>query len=96
MATVGTFTKTQKGFIGTIRTLTLDGKVTLSLFDSDKDNAPDYRITAKGGEIGVAWYRLSQAGNKYIACKLDDTSFAAPVYANLFERGETYSMVWNR
>lgn len=96
MATIGTFTKTQKGFTGTIRTLTLSGDVTLTPVGSDKENAPDYRITAHGAEIGVAWYRLSQAGNEYIACKIDDPSFAAPVYANLFERGETYSLVWNR
>lgn len=96
MATIGTFTKTQKGFTGTIRTLTLDGKVTLTPVESDKENAPDYRITAHGAEIGVAWYRPSHAGDGYIAYKLDDPSFATPVYANLIERGDKHSLIWNR
>ncbi|HQT65790.1 MAG TPA: DUF736 family protein, partial [Acidocella sp.] len=34
----------------------------------------------------------------YISVKLDDPSFSAPIYANLFddESGEGYTLIWSR
>ena len=44
-------------------------------------------------EIGAAWSKRSSEGRDYLSVKLDDPSFMAPIYANLFddEGGEGYS-----
>ena len=40
----------------------------------------------------------NDSGREYLGLKLDDPSFAAPIYANLFddEDGEGYSLIWSR
>ena len=47
MANIGTFTRTNSGFTGTIRTLTLNVKVNI-VHDEHKasDAAPDFRVLA--------------------------------------------------
>ncbi|HQT90111.1 MAG TPA: DUF736 domain-containing protein, partial [Acidiphilium sp.] len=49
-------------------------------------------------EIGAAWSKRSNEGRDYLSVKLDDPSFNAPIYANLFddEGGEGYSLIWSR
>ena len=49
-------------------------------------------------EIGAAWSKRSNEGRDYLGLKLDDPSFNAPIYANLFadEDGESYSLIWSR
>ena len=49
-------------------------------------------------EIGAAWEKRSNEGRDYLGLKLDDPSFTAPIYANLFqdEGADTYSLVWSR
>jgi hypothetical protein len=46
-------------------------------------------------EIGAAWSKRSEEGRDYLSLKLDDPSFNAPIYANLFddEEGDGY---WSR
>ena len=61
MATIGTFTKTDNGFAGTIQTLGLKAtKVTVSSVEKSADTAPDFRIKAGAVEIGAAWHRTSK------------------------------------
>ena len=36
-------------------------------------------------EIGAAWSKPSREGRDYLSVKLDDPSFNAPIYANLFD-----------
>jgi uncharacterized protein (DUF736 family) len=36
-------------------------------------------------EIGVAWSKRSSEGRDCLSVKLDDPSFNAPIYANLFD-----------
>ena len=42
--------------------------------------------------------RLSWRCDSYLSAKLDDPTFAAPIFANLFddEGGETFSLIWSR
>ena len=42
--------------------------------------------------------KRSTEGRDYLRLKLDDPSFTAPIYANLFdeEDGETFSLIWPR
>ena len=49
-------------------------------------------------EIGAAWSKRSGEGRDYLSVKLDDPSFNAPIYANLFdeEGGESYTLIWSR
>ncbi|PTX36088.1 uncharacterized protein DUF736, partial [Allosediminivita pacifica] len=48
--------------------------------------------------IGAAWSKRSGEGRDYLGLKLDDPSFTAPIYANLFddEDGESYALIWSR
>lgn len=67
--------------------------------DKSSANAPDYRVYAGGAELGAGWIEQGQNGGKqYIAVKLDDPSFAAPVRAAFFENTEegTGVLMWSR
>lgn len=97
MTTIATFTKTDKGYTGEIRTLALKAKVTLSPSKNGSNKAPNYRVLTTGDiEIGGAWKRKSKGGKAYLSIRLDDPSFAAPVYANLIERDGKYLLIWKR
>jgi len=47
---------------------------------------------------GAAWPKTSRDDRAYLSVKLDDPSFTAPIYANLFddEDGEGYTLIWSR
>ena len=49
-------------------------------------------------EIGAAWSKRSNEGRDYLSVKLDDPSFNAPIYANLFddEDSEGFTLIWSR
>ena len=98
MATIGTFTKTSAGFNGTIQTLNLKAKVSIAPVEKSSDTAPDYRVYIDKVEIGAGWTRTSQGKREFVSVKIDDPSFAAPIYANLFddEGGEGYTLLWSR
>jgi uncharacterized protein (DUF736 family) len=99
MATIGTFTKNEQGFTGTIRTLALNVKTTIRPVDKEHDKAPDFRIYAGQTEFGAAWKKSSREGREYISAKLDDPSFAAPIYATLTEAEEgsdSFNLIWSR
>ncbi len=100
MATIGTFTKTEDSFVGTIRTMTINVKTKIvPNNDKTKDSAPDYRVYAGGAELGAGWMEESKEdGKPYLALKLDDPAFGGPMRAALFENVEegTGVMVWNR
>ncbi|MBR0799411.1 DUF736 family protein [Bradyrhizobium jicamae] len=48
--------------------------------------------------MGAAWSKRSGEGRYYLSLKLDNPSFNAPIYANLFddEDGEGYTLLWSR
>ena len=99
MANIGTFTKTEQGFVGEIVTLSFQARnVRLVPEPSTSDNAPSHRVYVGRAEIGAAWAKRSNEGRDYLGLKLDDPSFTAPIYANLFddEGGEGYSLIWSR
>ena len=54
MATIGSFTKTDTGFSGAVKTLTLNVKATFRADDKENDKAPDFRIFAGATEFGAA------------------------------------------
>jgi uncharacterized protein (DUF736 family) len=100
MATIGTFTKTGEQFTGEIITLSVQArKVRIILAERrPSDSAPSHRVFVGQAEIGAGWTKTSQGGREYLALKLDDPSFAAPVFANLIagEDGESHRLIWSR
>ena len=100
MANIGSFKKSGNEFQGEIVTLSVQTKnVRIVPQDTNgNDNAPSHRVYVGRAEIGAAWSKRSNEGRDYLAVKLDDPSFNAPIYANLFddEDGKTYSLIWSR
>lgn len=101
MATIGTFKKTANNeFVGDIVTLGVQAKGVRVIPDSNRanENAPSHRVFVGRAEIGAAWTKESNEGRAYLGLKLDDPSFTAPIYANLFddEDGEAYNLIWSR
>lgn len=99
MATIGTFTTSESGFNGSIRTLALNVKARIARVESPSDRGPHFRIYAGNVELGAAWQKLSaETERDYLSVKLDDPSFPAPIYATLSEvEGEDgFQLVWSR
>jgi hypothetical protein len=65
---------------------------------SQRQTASTLREGVGRAEIGAAWSKRSNEGRDYLSVKLDDPSFNAPIYANLFndEDGETFTLIWSR
>ena len=99
MANIGSFKKIGNDFQGEIITLSLQVRgVRIAEINRSNDNAPSHRIYLGRSEIGAAWSKRSEEGRDYLSLKLDDPSFNAPIYANLFddEGGEGYTLLWSR
>lgn len=98
MAQIGTFTRNENGsFNGTIQTLTLNVKATIRPADKDNEKAPDYRVFAGTVEFGAGWKKTSREDREYLSIKLDDPSFAAPLYASLIEAEDgDQRLIWSR
>jgi uncharacterized protein (DUF736 family) len=100
MANIGTFTSTSDGFKGEIVTMSVQQKNVRIVREAqgDNENAPSHRVFVGRAEIGAAWSKQSREGRDYLSVKLDDPSFVAPIYANLFddEDGKTFNLIWTR
>ena len=99
MATIGSFKKSENGdYAGAVKTLALNVKARITPVEKTNDKAPDFRIYAGRTEFGAAWKKTSNEGREYLSLKLDDPSFTAPIFANLFddEDGEGSSLIWSR
>ena len=97
MANIGSFKKVGSSeFQGEIVTLSVQTKGVRIVPETNRsnDNAPSHRVYVGRAEIGAAWSKRSEEGRDYLSLKLDDPSFNAPIYANLFndEDGEGYTL----
>jgi len=99
MATIGSFKKVGNDYQGEIVTLYLQAKGVRIVAETSpsNDKAPSHRVFVGRAEIGAAWSKRSEEGRDYLSLKLDDPSFNAPIYANLFddEGGEGYTLLTN-
>ena len=96
MATIGTFTSTENGFTGSIRTLALNVKARIARVENPSDKGPQFRVYAGSVELGAAWQKTSEQGRDYLSVKLDDPSFPAPIYASLVDADDGYNLIWSR
>ena len=96
MATIGTFTKTNAGFNGTIQTIGLKATVAITPVEKRGESQPDFRVFVGEVEIGADWARASKGGRDFVTVKRYDPSFAAPIYANLIERDGSHELIWSR
>lgn len=98
MAIIGTFTKDGENFVGSIVTLALKAKATIQSVVKATDSAPDYRVFSGGVEIGAAWSRKSQQGERpYLSVKLDDPSFGGAIFCRLVYGAEGgHHLMWSR
>ena len=100
MANIGSFKKSGAEYQGEIVTLSLQTKGVRIVPDLNRsnDNAPSHRVYVGRAEIGAAWSKRSNEGRDYLSLKLDDPSFNAPIFANLFddEDAETFTLIWSR
>ena len=100
MANIGSFKKSGNEFQGAIVTMSVQTKGVRIIPETNRanDKAPRHRVYVGRAEIGAAWSKRSNEGRDYLSVKLDDPSFNAPIYANLFddEDGEGYTLIWSR
>lgn len=101
MAQIGMFAKNSDGtYTGEIITLSLQTKNVRLVPEANRpsDASPTHRVLVGRAEIGAGWTKTSAEGREYLGLKLDDPSFAAPIYANLFDDvdGKTSSLIWSR
>lgn len=98
MAKIGSFRQVSGELRGQIMTLTIQAKSVRIVADEQASgNAPSHRVYIGEAEVGAAWSKRTSDDRPYLSVKLDDPSFTAPVFAQLFagEDGE-YDLVWNR
>ncbi|MDI7776585.1 DUF736 domain-containing protein [Asticcacaulis sp. EMRT-3] len=99
MATIGTFTKTENGYTGSVKTLNLNAKAQIVAVEKDNERSPDYRVYSGTIEIGAGWTKTARESNRdYVSLKLDDPSLPAPIFGSLVqaEDSETYNLIWSR
>ena len=100
MPVIGTFTRVQDGYTGSITTLALNAKVSIRLNAGKQGrNAPDFLIMVGTVEVGAAWRRTSHGSTKeYLRVKLDDPLLPEPIWGALLEPGEdgVARLLWRR
>ena len=100
MSNIGTFTKSGDTYNGEILSIGFQTKNVRILPEdpSTNENAPSHKVFVGAVELGAAWSKISREGRKYLSLKLDAPSFAAPIYASLFDEddGKTYNLIWTR
>lgn len=80
MPAIGYVTKQANGgYKGQLKTLSLRAEIEIVPNTSkNADNHPDFRVLAKGYEIGAGWRRTSESsGNEYVSLSLAAPEFGA-------------------
>lgn len=98
MTKIGSFKKVSGELKGQIVTLSVQAKAVRIVPDENANgNAPSHRVLVGDIEVGAGWEKRTQDDRPYLSIKLDDPSFAAPIYAQLFEgEGGEHDLVWTR
>lgn len=96
MTTIGNFTRTNDRFIGSLKTLSLSISAEfVALAPSEK--GPDFRVISGAIELGAAWTKSRKDGGSYLFVRLDNPTFASPIFASLVEtRDGDHALIWSR
>jgi hypothetical protein len=72
-------------------------RTTCTATDDRLESHRPRRPSSRRAEIGAAWPKRSTDGRDYLSVKLDDPSFNAPIFADLFDGDDdTYNQIWSR
>ncbi len=99
MAKIGSFKQVSGEFRGQITTLMLQAPSVRIIADEQATgNAPSHRVyIGESIEIGAGWSKRTNDDRPYLSLKLDDPSFVAPIFAQLFEgENSEHDLFWNR
>jgi uncharacterized protein (DUF736 family) len=100
MAVIGTFTQAKDGgWVGTIRTLTINTKVRLVPNDDRTSRkVPAFRVFVGHSRIGEAWEAKTGGLNPkdYLKVRRDDPTLPEPITAAIFPSEEAAQMLWTR
>lgn len=98
MAKIGSFKKISGELKGQIVTLSVHAKSVRIVADENASgNAPTHRVYVGDAEVGAGWSKRTNDDRPYLSVKLDDPSFTAPIFAQLFEGdGGEFDLVWTR
>ena len=92
------FAKSKDGYTGLITTASFNMQAKLVPVQRESEKSPDFRVLTSTFEFGAAWKKTSQNGRDYLSVRLDDPSFAAPIFANLVEgeNANDHILIWSR
>jgi uncharacterized protein (DUF736 family) len=104
MAHIGQFTRTRTGYVGRLKTLSVEVDLSLIATEpSEAENTPDYRAVIghddQSLDIGAGWKRTGEKAGDYVSVLLDDPMLPRPINANLFRSlsdQTLFLLVWNR
>ncbi len=98
MTKIGSFKKVSGELRGQIITLSVQAKsVRIVQLSDPTGNAPSHRILVGEAEVGAAWSKRTNDNRPFLSVKLDDPSFTAPIFAQLFDNDEgEFDLVWSR
>ena len=99
MATIGQFRVVDKGYEGTISTLSMARKVQIVPNTKKKnEGSPDFFIKTGKCDLGFAKHKMFEGDTPraYLSVFLDDPSFQEPIWAALFESDGKADLVWSR
>ena len=96
MAIIGNFTKQDSSYTGSLATLAVKAKVSITPVEKSGEKAPDFRVYTGNVEIGAAWSATSKEGKAYLSVKLDDPSFAKAILCRLVQTDKGHALVWTR
>lgn len=102
MPAIGYVSRTQNGFKGQLKTLSIRADIEIVSVSKRADSQPDYRVVAGDVEIGAGWVRHSEtSGNDYVSLSLAAPEFGPRrLYANLGRAAgqdseDTFAVIWN-
>ena len=99
MSVIGHFVADTDGYVGSIRTLTIQAKLRLVAIDNKtKEDGPDFRILFGLQDVGAAWKAKTHEAEPrdYLSAMIDDPMFPEPLRGALFEDNGKLSLVWRR
>jgi uncharacterized protein (DUF736 family) len=99
---LGFFTELDdKAFSGIFRTISITTQLSIVPIDRTNDQAPDYRVTANGVEVGDGWSRQARdSGNTYVNLNLSAPEFGHHaiscrlVKMTTPQDGHTHQILW--